>query len=84
MVDEKDVCLVEFIGNVDKVEENCETPPTSIVHGNILDVNNKHMQVVVIHSFAVTTNFVEVDVMQLVAIQVQAIAWKPHNWSLIC
>jgi hypothetical protein len=31
MVEEKDVCLVEFIGNVDKVEENCGTPPTFIV-----------------------------------------------------
>jgi hypothetical protein len=84
MVEEKDVCLVELIGNVDKVEKICGTPPTSIVHGNILDVENKHMQIAVIHSFATTTNFVEVDVMQLVAIQVQAIAWKPHSWSLIC
>jgi hypothetical protein len=68
MVEEKNVCLVEFIGHVDKVEGNCGTRPTSIVHGNILDVDNKHMQVVVIHSFAVTTNFVEVDIMQLLAI----------------
>ncbi len=75
---------VEFTDNVDKVEENCGTPPTSIVHGSILDVGYKHMQVVVLHSFVATTNFVEVDVMQLVAIQVQTIAWKPHSWSLIC
>jgi len=83
MVEEKDVCLVEFIGNVGKVEKNCGMPPTSIMHGSILDVENKHMQVVVIHSFAATTNFVEVEVMQLVTIQVQAIAWKPHSQSLI-
>jgi hypothetical protein len=70
MVEEKDVCFVEFIGNVGKVEENCGTPPTSIAHGSILDVENKHMQVVVIHFFATATNFVEVEVMQLVAIQV--------------
>ncbi len=82
MVEEKDVCLVEFIDNVGKVEKNCGMPPTSIVHGSILDVENKHMQVV-IHSFATTTNFVEVEVMQLMAIQVQAIAWKPHSQSLI-
>jgi hypothetical protein len=31
------------------------------------------MQVVVIHSFVATTNFVEIEVMQLVPIQVQAI-----------
>jgi hypothetical protein len=59
-------------------------PPTFIVHGNILNVENKHMQVAIIHSFATTTNFVEVNVMQLVAIQVQVIAWKPHSWSFIC
>ncbi len=71
------------------VEENCGMPPTFIVHGNILNVENKHMYVVVIHysliySFPTTTNFVEVDAMQFAAIQVQAIAWKPHSWSLIC
>jgi hypothetical protein len=80
MVQEKNV----FFGNVGKVQQNCGIPPTSIVHGNILDVQNKHMQVVVIHSFATTTNFVEVEVMQLVVIQVQAIAWKPHSQSMIC
>jgi hypothetical protein len=66
-----------------RLKKNCGMPPTSIVHGSILDVENKHMQVVVIHSFAATTNFVEVEVMQLVTIQVQAIAWKPRSQSLI-
>jgi hypothetical protein len=32
--------LVEFVG---KIEKNCGMPPTSIVHGNISDVENMHM-----------------------------------------
>jgi hypothetical protein len=44
MVKKKDVCLVEFVNNVDGVEENCWMPMLiSIVHGNILDVEKVHI-----------------------------------------
>jgi hypothetical protein len=45
MVEEGDECLVEFIINVGGVEENCGTLSTSIVHGNISNVERMHMQV---------------------------------------
>jgi hypothetical protein len=35
---ERDECLVEFIGNVGGVEENCGMSTTSIVHGNVSNV----------------------------------------------
>jgi hypothetical protein len=45
MVEEGDECLAEFISNVGGVEENCGTSSTSIVHGNISNVESTHMQV---------------------------------------
>lgn len=47
---EGDEFLVEFIGNVGGVEKNCGMSSTSIVHGNISNVENMHMQ-------AATTNY---------------------------
>jgi hypothetical protein len=44
MVEEGDECLVEFISNVGGVEENCGTSSTSIVHGNISNVESMHTQ----------------------------------------
>jgi hypothetical protein len=48
----KDVCLVESISNVGGVEHICEMPPTFIVHGNISNIENMHLQVVATHFFA--------------------------------
>jgi hypothetical protein len=45
----KDVCLVESIGSVGRVEKICEMPPTFIVHGNISNVESMHLQVVATH-----------------------------------
>ncbi len=63
MVKKKDVCLVEFVNNVGRVEENCEMPMLiSIVHGNILDVEKVHILVITIH-YAIATYFIKVEVM---------------------
>jgi hypothetical protein len=48
-VEEKDVCLVEYVGIIGGVEDNYGKPPNSIVHGNISNVENVHMQVVTTH-----------------------------------
>jgi hypothetical protein len=45
MVEEGDECLAKFISNVGGVEENCGTSSTSIVHGNISNVESMHTQV---------------------------------------
>ncbi len=79
-VEEKDVCLVEYVGIIGGVEDNYGKPPNSIVHGNISNVENVHMQVVTTHFWTtrtysiITTDCVEVEVMQLAIIQIQLVA----------
>jgi hypothetical protein len=51
----KNVCLVESIDSFGGVEQICEMPPTSIVHGNISNVESMHLQVVAIHFFTTKT-----------------------------
>ncbi len=43
MVEEKDVCLVEYVGTIGGVEDNYGKPPNFVVHGNISNVENVHM-----------------------------------------
>ncbi len=80
MVEEKDVCLVEYVGTIGGVEDNYGKPPNFVVHGNISNVENVHMQVVTTHFWTtrthsiVTTNCVEVEVIQLAIIQIQVVA----------
>jgi hypothetical protein len=56
-----------------------------IMHDKILDVDIVHMQAITTHffvigtHFAMATNFIEVEVMQLAIIQVQAQVWKSHS-----
>lgn len=64
----KNVCLLEF---VKMVKENV------IITTNLLDVESMHMQATMI-------NYVEIEFMQLVVIQVQVAAWKPHRQNFIC
>lgn len=66
VVEEKDVCLVEYVGIIGGVEDNYGKQPNFVVHGNISNVENVHMQVV-------TTNCVEVKIMQLAIIQIQVV-----------
>jgi hypothetical protein len=49
MAKEKDVCLVEYVGTIGGVEDNYGKPPNYVVHGNISNVENVHMQVVTTH-----------------------------------
>ncbi len=76
----KNVCLVEYVGTIGGVEDNYGKPPNFVVHGNISNVENVHMQVVTTHFWTarthsiVTTNCVEVEVIQLVIIQIQVVA----------
>jgi hypothetical protein len=44
---------------------------------NLLYVESMHMQATMI-------NYVEIEFMQLVVIQVQVAAWKPHRQNSIC
>jgi hypothetical protein len=75
--------LVEFIGGVNKVGKSYGTPPTFILHGNILNVENMHMQIITSYSsitktyFVVTIDSIDVEVMEFMVIQIQALAWKP-------
>jgi hypothetical protein len=75
--------LVESIGSVNKVDKSCETPPTFILHGKILDVENMHMQVIATHfsitriRFVGTIDSIDVEVMQFMVIQIHVLAWKP-------
>jgi hypothetical protein len=59
MTKEEDVCLVQFVVDIGGVE-NSETPPTFIMHGNISNVESVH--------YVATTNYVKVEIMQLVVI----------------
>lgn len=74
MSKEEYVCLVEFFGRIGEVEENCGMTPTFIMHNNISNVETMHMQASITHfcvvgtHFSTTTNFGEVEVMQLVVI----------------
>jgi hypothetical protein len=59
MTKKEDVCLVEFVVDIDGVE-NSETPPTFIMHGNISNVESV--------DYVATTNYVKAEIMQRVAI----------------
>jgi hypothetical protein len=59
MTKEEDVCLVQFVVDIGGVE-NSETPLTFIMHGNISNVESVH--------YVATTNYVKVEIMQLVVI----------------
>jgi hypothetical protein len=59
MTKEEDVCLVQFVVDIGGVE-NFETPPNFIMHGNISNVESVH--------YVATTNYVKVEIMQLVVI----------------
>jgi hypothetical protein len=48
-VEEKDVSLVEYVGTIGGVEDNYGKPSNFVVHGNISNVENVHMQVVTTH-----------------------------------
>lgn len=61
MVEREDVCLVESISNVDAIEKNCGTSPTSSLHDNILNVHNRQ-QVATTH-YVATSNYINVEVM---------------------
>lgn len=80
MVEEKDVCLVEYVGTIGGVEDNYGKAPNFVVHGNISNVENVHMQVVTTHFWTarthsiVITNCIEVEVIQLAIIQIQVVA----------
>ncbi len=74
-------CMLSWIcGTIGGVEDNYGKPPNSIVHGNISNVENVHMQVVTTHFWTtrtysiITTDCVEVEVMQLAIIQIQLVA----------
>jgi hypothetical protein len=69
----KDVCLLEFFN---MVKENVQIT-TFNVNGNLSEVESMHMQATMI-------NCVEIEFMQLVVIQVQVVAWKPHSQNSIC
>jgi DNA-binding ferritin-like protein len=66
--------LVEFVGRIGEVEENCGMTPIFIMHNNVSNVETIHMQTTTTHfcvvgtHFATTTNSSEVEVMQLVVI----------------
>jgi hypothetical protein len=62
MVEREYVCLVKSISNVDAIEKDCGTSPTSSLHDNILNVHNLHMQVATTH-YVATTNSIDVEVM---------------------
>jgi hypothetical protein len=49
MIKEEDVCLVEFVGRVGEVEENCGMTPTFIMHNIISNVETMHMQATATH-----------------------------------
>jgi DNA-binding ferritin-like protein len=74
MTKEEYVRLVEFVGRIGEVKENCGMTPTFIMHNNISNVETMHMQATTTHfcvvgtHFFTTTNFCEVEVMQLVVI----------------
>jgi len=78
--EEKDVSLVEYVGTIGGVEDNYGKPSNFVVHGNISNVENVHMQVVTTHFWTarthsiVTIDCIEVEVMQLVIIQIQVVA----------
>jgi hypothetical protein len=65
---EKNVCLLKF---VKMVKENI------IITTNLSDVESMNMRATMI-------NYVEIEFMQLVVIQVQVVAWKPHRQNSIC
>jgi hypothetical protein len=74
---EEDECLVEFIDNVGGVEENCETSSTSIVHGNISNVENMHMQ-------ATTTNYSLCSCKFLSSSTIGMMAFSCVVWMTLC
>jgi hypothetical protein len=94
MAEDDDVQLVESIGDIDG------KPPASNVqsvhmHGFVganstTTTLNPIVVVVVASNFLIiASDFVKVQMQQLVAIQAQAIAWKPHNrtspcWGFFC
>jgi hypothetical protein len=53
------------------------------MHGSIgaslTTATSNHVVVVVLNFATIALAFVEVQIQQLATIQVQAIAWKPHN-----
>ncbi len=69
----KNVCLIEFVNMV----KNNVIITTFNVNCNLLDVESMHMKATMI-------NYVEIEFMQLVVIQVQVVAWKPHRQNSIC
>ncbi len=85
MDENDDVQLVESISGIDG------TPLTSnvmnvYIHGSIgvsstIATSIPIASIIVLNFAIIVSNSAEVQIQQLVVIQVQAIAWKPHNWT---
>jgi hypothetical protein len=82
MAKDDDVQLVESIGgsNGTPLESNVRSMH---IHGSVgvssTNVTSNPLVVVISNYVNVASNSTKVEMQQLVVIQVQVIAWKPHN-----